>query len=869
MTNLVERRPTWNGNVIGWLVAWGGLGWVGASGAVGASLADAEALLRAGKYAECSKLVDGELANGAYHADPWYRCKIEADRARGDYGAAIATLEADLRRNPTVIPLRLLAREVYREAGRDAEAQANLDAIERLVQNAPSRFDTPEGRVALGRYFTIRGADARQVLDRFYDVAIKQKPELVAAYLATAELALSKGDNALAAATLSKAPPEAAQVAEYHSLLARSLADDDRPRSTAELAEAIKINPNHVDSLILQADARVDNEEYDDASRLLTQVLDIHPGEPRAWAYRAVLAHLRHDPDGEAKARTVALAQRPRNPEVDHIIGRELSRKYRFAEGSDHQKQALAIDPEYTPAQVQLCQDWLRLGREDEGWKLADTLFAADPYNVLAYNLVTLRDRLREFRTLRGDGILLKMDPREADLYGARALALLAKARTTLGEKYGVKIDEPVTVEVFPAKKEFAVRTFGLPGAEGFLGVCFGRVITANSPASQGANPSNWEAVLWHEYCHAVTLGKTKNKMPRWLSEGISVYEEGQANPAWRSATDPRFRAMLLGPELTPMSQLSSAFLAPKSGLHLQFAYHESAMAIDFLVGRFGLPALRSILDDLATGATINEALKTRTGQALDQLDEAFTAFAHAQAEAIAPGSTWEDVKLPPGDRAALVAFLKDHPANYPARRQLAAQLVRERRWDEAKAALAELEKLDPNDVAPGNLYELRAEIARQTSDPAGERTALAGWAARDGNAQSARLRLAEIDEGASDWAKLAEDARQLLAINPLIVAPHRWLAQASEKLDQKDEAVAEYRAWASLDTTDPAEIHFRLAKLLAASDQRPAAKREVLKALEAAPRFRDAHLLLLELVGQDPTKSTATHLPPTPELPR
>ena len=31
----------------------------------------------------------------------------------------------------------------------------------------------------------------------------------------------------------------------------------------------------------------------------------------------------------------------------------------------------------------------------------------------------------------------------------------------------------------------------------------------------------------------SVTLSKTHNKMPRWLSEGISVYEEGIARPAW------------------------------------------------------------------------------------------------------------------------------------------------------------------------------------------------------------------------------------------------------------------------------------------------------------------------------------------------
>ena len=40
--------------------------------------------------------------------------------------------------------------------------------------------------------------------------------------------------------------------------------------------------------------------------------------------------------------------------------------------------------------------------------------------------------------------------------------------------------------------------------------------------------------------------------MPRWLSEGISVYEERQENPAWGSAMNPRYREMILGDDLTP-----------------------------------------------------------------------------------------------------------------------------------------------------------------------------------------------------------------------------------------------------------------------------------------------------------------------------
>ena len=120
----------------------------------------------------------------------------------------------------------------------------------------------------------------------------------------------------------------------------------------------------------------------------------------------------------EVAARSNALSSWASNPEVDCLIGRKLAEKYRFAEGAAAQRRALGLDPAYMPAKVQLCEALLRLGEEEEGWKLAAEIFAADAYNVVAYNLVTLHDRVSAFRTLRQDGFLVRMDPKEADLYG-------------------------------------------------------------------------------------------------------------------------------------------------------------------------------------------------------------------------------------------------------------------------------------------------------------------------------------------------------------------------------------------------------------------------------------------------------------------
>jgi len=447
-------------------------------------------------------------------------------------------------------------------------------------------------------------------------------------------------------------------------------------------------------------------------------------------------------------------------------------------------------------------------------------------------------------------------------------LALLRRARETLGKKYAVKLPEPVIVEIFPQKKEFAVRTFGLPGAEGFLGVCFGRVITANSPASQGENPSNWESVLWHEFCHVVTLNKTHNKMPRWLSEGISVYEEEREDRTWATALNPRYRAMILGKELTPLSQLSGAFLAPASPLHLQFAYFESALAVEFLVERFGMDVVKSVLEDLGTGIPINEALPRRTKTSLDQLDRDFAQFARERAESVAAGVTWEEPELAgDADSQAVSAWLADHPKSFWGLQRLAAKLVAEEKWDRAKEVLETLKQLYPEYVGPENAYVLLANVYRRTSDTGAEHAVLEELAARNGDALPAYMRLMELDEASGDWAGLARNARRLLAVNPLIPAPHRQLARAAEHLGARDEAVAAYRALALLDETDPAEVHYRLAKLLREGGNPDEARREVLKSLEEAPRFLDAHRLLLELIEPDrPAAGSPTSRSPRPE---
>jgi tetratricopeptide (TPR) repeat protein len=493
----------------------------------------------------------------------------------------------------------------------------------------------------------------------------------------------------------------------------------------------------------------------------------------------------------------------------------------------------------------------LRLGKELEGWQLAHDVQAKDEFNVVAYNLVTLHDTLVKFATVEDEHFVVRMDAREAKLYGHAVLQLLNAAREHLNSKYAVDLDDRVTVEIFPQQQDFAIRTFGLPGGAGYLGVCFGRLITANSPSSQGSNPSNWMSVLWHEYCHVVTLEKTHNRMPRWLSEGISVYEERQRNSAWGEQLTPTYRQMILGDDWTPVSQLSSAFLRPKTPAHLQFAYYESSLVVEFLVEQFGFDTLLRVLTDLGAGMPIKESLERYTGS-ITAFEQQVLQYARAKAQDLAPELDFAKVDVPT-ERTEIPAFVSQHPTNYSVLRAAAEFLIQQKRWQEAKLPLRELFRRFPRDASTGNAAARLAEVHRQLAEAADEQQMLEHWANIDPDATPAYARLMEIHAAAKNWNQVRDCARRMLSVQPHLPMGHEMLAAASRELGDVEELVRSLQALLEFEPADPALAHYSLAAALRQTGEVQRAKRHTLIALEYAPRYRNAHRLLLELVQQEP----------------
>jgi len=803
---------------------------------------------KTGKYTECLESTRKAIENGAYAAE-WRVLMIKSLMALGQYNQAADDMDIVLLHYPVSMRLLDLAHTVYMHNNQPGRA---ADAISRLVRVGTSRdfrFMSPVDLVALGNSLLLLGEEPRIVLDELFTRAIKNDPNCLDAYLAAGDLALAKQDYDLAAGQYRDALKRFGKNSDVHFGLARAFYQSDRNQMIQSLDAALYINNNHVPSLLLLAEHQIDCEDYAGAGKLLDQAMAVNPWHPEVWAYRAVLAHQANDSEAVKSHREKALKFWPTNPRVDYLIGRKLSQKYRFAEGAAFQRQALKNDPNYLPAKIQLAQDMLRLGDEKEGWKLADEVHKADAYNIEAYNLSNLHDHLSEFATLEAEGFVVRMDKHEADVYGDMVIDLLQKAKARLCEKYGARLDEPVVVELFPNQQDFAVRTFGMPGGEGFLGVCFGNVITANSPNAQ--RPISFKALLWHEFCHVVTLNLTQNKMPRWLSEGISVYEELQRDPTWGQQMNPEYRAMILSDKLTPISKLSAAFLSPPTPNHLQFAYYESALVVEFLIERYGLESVKAILADLAKGEEINTAISKHAAPIKD-IEQQFEQFARKRAENLAPEIDFEKPdkeQFDPADYVMLLEWIEEHPNNFWALTLYAKALLANRKWTEAKEPLEKLIALYPQYAGEDNAYRLLAESHRQLSETQQEKDVLGKLAMLSSDASYAYGRLIEIAMEQQDWQSVVKYGEKSMAVYPMLAKLHWQLGRASEELGRDEPAVESYQRLLLLDPSDPADVNYRLGRLLQHKDP-VGAKRHVLMALAEAPRFREAHRLLLKIIN-------------------
>ena len=634
-------------------------------------------------------------------------------------------------------------------------------------------------------------ADPQRFKDalKAYDRAVVADRRNVDARTALGELFTSKYNGADAqamfATALSLRPNDPrALVGE-----ARRLSADGQPGADSLIARALERNPSYVPALVLRAREALDVERFDDAQRAIDRALAVNPASAEALAVAAAIKYVVGDQRGFETLRDRARALYPHSGEFLATMADAAGRIRRYDAAADFARQAVAIDSLQWRARGLLGMNLLRRGRIAEARAMLDTSFKGDPYDVWIKNTLDLLDTFVNYDSTSTAHATFMIEKTESALLTLYLGGLIDDAWQQFAARYGWTPSGPVRIEVYRSQADFSVRTIGLTGI-GALGVSFGPVLAFDSPAAKDAGPFNWGSTAWHELAHTFTLGATDHRIPRWFSEGLSVWEEHRARRGWGFGVTPDFLAALKDGKLVPVSRMNDGFMRPAYPEQVIFSYYQASLICDWIVAAKGEQALVAMLREYKAGRTTAEVFTRVLGTDLAAFDVTFDAWMKNRFKGAEPVST----------DALLIK----------ARTVLAA--------GQASEAIATL------------------------------------WTAvyQDATSLPAHMALANALEAATGSSRLTEVADALersIYIEPFDIAVHQRLAVLYSTLGNRAKLIRERRAIVALNPVDQADAWYQLAMAQFAAGDAAGARVSVIRSLEVAPNFAKAQDLLLTLV--------------------
>lgn len=793
----------------------------------------AEAALLTGKYDQVESIAAASPTD-----ERLVVLRARAAIARGQYEQAESWLQPVAAETPTgdaALELGLIQRYL----GRRGEARRTLQLL--LLGGS---------RETGGRDYA-RAARASRAIGEFKDAeayfqqAVAQSPGDPAIETGFGELFLEKYDRANATRSFQLALKANPQYGPAQLGMAKAVADENPPAAVRLAQRALELNPSDVGAHLLMAELAIGEDRRTDARALVQKAKAINPKSLEALALEAAIAFVEGRDQDHKSAIAAALAINPLYGEAHRVVGSVTAGYYRFDEAAEHVRRAIALDRENARAQADLGTHLMRTGDERNARRALELAFRADPYDVVTYNLLGLLDTLDTFETVREGEFVLRLHPDEAGVMREYAPALAREALDTLSKRWSFTPKGPLLVEIFPRHDDFAVRNVGLPGMIGALGACFGRVVTMDSPKARPPGTFNWGATLWHEIAHIITLQLSNQRIPRWLTEGISVYEEKRARPEWGREMEVAFARALDRDQVLKLETLNAGFQNPQT---ISLAYYEASLLVEHIVEIKGEPALKALVVSFADGIDTKAAVQKVLGLELDALQTSFDAFLEERFRSLRSALAVPDDLAPDMPLDRIRALGKQHPGSFEVQMAL-GQALRSVDPTAAIEAFERAAKLIPMATGPEGPPAQILEIAMKLADKPRAARALEAEISHDHTAVDAARQLVTMLDPKADRERMRTALRRVVAIDPFDSGAHTTLGRMAIEDGDGAEAVRDFKVALAAGPTDRASAHADLAEGFVLAGARDEAKKQALAALEVAPTYQRAQELLLKLV--------------------
>ncbi len=775
------------------------------------------------------------------------------DAARDAFARANVSRASDRR----IAQLNLAV--LFYERGEIDEAMLRFDAFID-VYNLSDKLSSEE-LTAVGsacRYLGVKDAQLFKDALKAFDEAIREDPGNFEARLAVGELFLDKYNS----------PDARESFAEILSLnpahpramlgMARVMHFDGSYEAYELTKLALEINPNLVPAHVFLGRLELELENYEEAEREAEQALDINPVSLEALTLLATARFLKGDTAGFEDAQKRAFSLNPRYADFYNTIADACVRNRLYQEASDFARQSVGLDEKSWSGYGILGLNQLRLGKIEKGRQNLERSFSGDPYNVWIKNTLDLIDTFPQYRESRSDRFLIFIDGKESDILSIYATSLLEEAYDYLAQRYQYHPPTPIRVEAYPSHADFSVRTIGLAGL-GALGVCFGPVVAIDSPSAREKGEFNWGSTLWHELAHTVTLGVTNNKIPRWFSEGLSVYEERLARPGWGDDVSIPFLMAYQQDKLLSLKDLNNGFVRPTYPQQITNSYYQASLICELIERDHGFQAILEMLAGYKAGKSTETIFSSVLGCDPDCFDEKFDGYLEKRFRHAA-----DVLPEPKEDAPAKALTLQDltdkadeEPENFLAQLAMGSMLFRENKFSEAEPYLERAKTLFPEYGGKDSPYWYLAQIYKNRGENEKASEMLSSLVSINSNHYDAHLELAELKRQLNDEEGSAEILERAVYIYPFEVSIHRQMAELYQGLEDYDKVIRERKVLVAIEVADRAQVLYELALAYHQAGDTTGARREVLKALEIAPSFDDALDLLLKLQPEESEESS------------
>ncbi len=511
-----------------------------------------------------------------------------------------------------------------------------------------------------------------------------------------------------------------------------------------------------------------------------------------------------------------------------------ITRRYRDA--IDMYQKSVDIEPGLARAHEELGINLLRDNQMSRARKHLEIAYEQDPFSPAAVNTLRLLDSFENFEVISDPdlpekGVLpitLRLHRDEAAIIAPYAVALARDSIAEFTDRYGFELAEPVVIEMYPDHEDFAVRTAGMPGI-GILGATFGYVVAMDSPSNRPPDQFQWGTTLWHEMAHVFTLEATNHLVPRWFSEGVSVFEE------WRSGPNPGVRipmsvySAMKDDRFLPIDELDEGFIRPTYEEQVIVSYMQAGLVCQFIDETYGTEKLKAVLYAFRDGMQTGEAITTVLEISPATFDANFDAFVEREHGTVL-----------------------DNLDDWQRTQQSVGQHLLSEDWESIVGLAEHLIELLPQYIEPDSPYIALARAKEALGFQADAIRALERFWRNGGYDPGSLNKLAAWfnDEGRTDDAIAVLQSVNLVL--PLDQEIHGTLGDLLIAADRPNEALREYTVALALDPHDKATAYYRMARAHNALGDREASQGQLLQALDVAPNFRPAQRLLLELMRAD-----------------